>query len=101
MTGLLPLRDFQVWFAPVAWRLGRPENAGGYPLARHIELRIAEYTNGHWSETQLLEEIGRLLRPDRTPTTVAIGGGNLTHRPGAPSAAGWYAGATTGTDSEG
>lgn len=81
MTGLLELRDFQVWFAPVAWRLGRPENAGLHPLARRVELRLAEYTNGDWSADQLLAELGRLMRPENTPSTRAVGGGNHRGRP--------------------
>ena len=44
MTGLLQLRDFQIWFAPVAWRLGRPENLA--PILSHGESRCA------WLSTQ-------------------------------------------------
>lgn len=64
MTGLLPLRDFQRWFALVAWELGAgsPE---AHPLTRRVELRLAEYTNGDWSESQLLNELGGLIRPLR------------------------------------
>jgi hypothetical protein len=91
MTGLLPLRDFQVWFAPVAWRLGRPENRDLYPLARRVELRLAEYTRGDWSQQDVLREIGRFLRPD--PITMAIGRGDRSVQVG--SARGWYPAART------
>jgi|GEM_PF-4271001 hypothetical protein len=96
VTGLLPLRDFQVWFAPVAWRLGRPENAGRFPLTRHTELSLAEYTSRDWSEVQVLGELASLLRPDRSPVTMAVGFGNKDSR--AVAGTPWYMAAATTSD---
>jgi hypothetical protein len=75
MTGLIGLRDFQAWFAPVAWRLGDAAR-GEHPISRRVELRLAEYTNGDWTEAQVRELLGRMLRPDHVPQTTAFGFGN-------------------------
>jgi hypothetical protein len=46
----IPLREFQAWFAPVAWGLG---STSANPLTRRVELRLAEFTSGDWTEAEL------------------------------------------------
>lgn len=91
LTGLLPLRDFQIWFAPVAWRLGRAENRDRFPLSRRVELRLAEYTNGHWSEADVMREMDALLRPAQV--TMGVGRGDTIRHVGPIDA--WYGGVPT------
>lgn len=49
LLGLEKLPDFHAWF--VGWRQANPD--GGDGLTHDIDLRLAEYTGGHWSEPQL------------------------------------------------
>lgn len=52
IDGELSAAAFRRWFLPLAWS----EAEDGYlqsPLARKVELRLAEYANGHWSEEDL------------------------------------------------
>jgi hypothetical protein len=76
MVGLVSLRDFQRWFAPIAWRLGdaRPDE---HRLARRVELRLAEYTSGGWSRQQLLRELDLLLRASAGGVRPPTGGAGL------------------------
>lgn len=94
MTGLLPLRDFQIWFAPVAWRLAR--DPGQHPLARHVELVLAEYTNGDWGQDAVLGKLDALLDPKGASITFAIGQGNLGGSY-SPTTVDWYEGSETTT----
>jgi hypothetical protein len=60
------LREFHQWFVPVAWKL---RNSGGADrTVRGIELRLAEYKRGDWTEPQLRAKLQELL-----PGTVAAG----------------------------
>lgn len=58
LSGEISVRDFQDWFDPATWDLG-----GDFPsqLAREliaeIELRLCEFTSGHWSEQELKEKL--------------------------------------------
>jgi hypothetical protein len=59
-AGWLPLRDFQVWFAPLCWGLRASDPR---PLARKVELRLAEYTCGDWTKEQVVAELAALVFP--------------------------------------
>lgn len=52
LTGESSLREFRRWFLPLMWDLTQ-ENQLVSPLARRIELHLAEYMNGHWTEDAL------------------------------------------------
>lgn len=49
----ISLRQFEDWFVPVAWGIPRTANQGTLGLFGEIELRLAEFSNGHWTEPEL------------------------------------------------
>jgi len=52
LTGEISLAQFRRWLLLVAWRTGEP-GAPDSRLVRLVELRLAEYMNGHWTEAEL------------------------------------------------
>jgi len=57
----ISLNDFQDWFIPAAWSLEETENALAADLANEIELRLAEFTNGHWTEDELRSQLAAAI----------------------------------------
>ncbi len=57
----IPLERFREWFDVTTW--DKPELAGSsvQRLAGQIDLRIAEYTSGHWTEDELRSKLAELL----------------------------------------
>ena len=53
LDGEISLRQFEDWFIPVAWASPQTVNQGTLELVGEIELRLAEFSNGHWTESQL------------------------------------------------
>ncbi len=56
----ISLAGFEDWFVPVAWGIERTGNQGAIELAGEIELRLAEFSNGHWSEPELRSKLASL-----------------------------------------
>jgi hypothetical protein len=52
LEGEVSVRDFRRWFLPLVWSEAEKVSLRS-PLARKVELRLAEYQNGHWSEDDL------------------------------------------------
>ncbi len=65
LAGEITLRTFEDWFVPLTWQ---PEAGTDDPavanLVSEIELCLAEYSSGHWTEAELREHLRPLL--DRT-----------------------------------
>lgn len=57
VSGRSSLREFQEWFVPVAWALDERENPDQVLVAGAIELLLAEWSNGHWTEDELKEKL--------------------------------------------
>ena len=55
LSGSLSLRDFQLWFADATW------DAEPNDLVDEIDLRVAEYLNGHLVEQELRRHLWREL----------------------------------------
>jgi hypothetical protein len=51
VLGQESLRDFQRWFMPIVWTAS--DRGESTKLMRAVELWLAEYTNGHRSESEL------------------------------------------------
>ncbi len=58
LAGAISLEDLEVWLAREAW--GR-EDIG--PVAAEADLRLAEYSGGHWSEDELRAALRDALGP--------------------------------------
>lgn len=65
LAGEISLSTFQEWFVPRAWNIEKRDPAA-VELAHEIDLRLAEFSNGDWTE----EELKSKLRPLATNYTV-------------------------------
>ncbi len=59
LRGETSLRDFDAWFVPATWEVSQERDPVAHDLTNEIYLRLAEYSNGHWTEAELKD----LLRP--------------------------------------
>jgi hypothetical protein len=59
LAGQMSLRRFATWLAPIALESFETSDPQTEDLVAEIELRLAEYTNGDWTE----EDLRQLLRP--------------------------------------
>lgn len=57
----ISLHDFQTWFVPVLWNIEQTHNIKAIELAGEVELRLAEYTNDHWTEDELRSKLQPLV----------------------------------------
>ena len=74
-AGKLSLREFQEWFVPRAWSMDAMNDAPAARLANAIELLLAEFSNGDWSEEELREKLSRECRSARAAKSrVSVGG---------------------------
>jgi len=87
LTGEESLADFRRWFLPAVWEAGEPENDEVSQLANRIELRLAEFLNGHWTENdlrmifrQLIPSTGGVVA-DLTPFIVSGAGASALAEP--------------------
>jgi hypothetical protein len=62
----ISLHDFQSWFVPVLWNIEQTQNAEAIELAGEIELRLAEFSNGDWTEAELRSKLEPLVSMYRT-----------------------------------
>lgn len=51
------LAEFEAWLVPQTWDLSPQEDREGHERSTAIVLRIAEFTNGDWTEDQLREAL--------------------------------------------
>jgi hypothetical protein len=61
LNGDLSLHQFEDWFVPVAWNIEQTKNPKANELAGEVELRLAEFSNGHWTEAELRSRLEPLV----------------------------------------
>jgi len=61
LKGQCKLKDFEDWFVPRSWDFNRNTNPSLQKLVSQIELAIAEFSNGDWSEVELRQQFGILM----------------------------------------
>jgi hypothetical protein len=61
LRGDVSLRGFQDWFVPELWELESSVDPIVKSVALDIELRLAEYTNGHLPESELATAFRAML----------------------------------------
>jgi hypothetical protein len=61
LTGEESLAEFRRWLLPIVWNLAEPGNDEVSQLASRIELRLAEFMNGHWTEDHLRVHFAALI----------------------------------------
>jgi len=59
LSNATTLEDFRDWFDDETWGLAAEPDSPARQIAGEIELRIAEFTNGHLTE----EELRAMLQP--------------------------------------
>jgi len=53
LAGEISLREFENWFFPETWDVDQIDNPALANLVYGIKLRIAEFSNGDWTESEL------------------------------------------------
>jgi hypothetical protein len=61
------LREFESWFAPIAWSIEDMGDEEAERLVYDIEIAFAEYSSGAWSENQLRSELRSLATATSIP----------------------------------
>lgn len=65
------LSDFEAWLVPETWDISPQSDRAAHELATAITLRIAEFSNGDWSEEELRGALADLPRPTLSPLLLA------------------------------
>lgn len=78
LQGTEPFQAFQERFVQSTWNR-EPEAGEGGGLIASIELLLAEYTGGAWTEAELREKLGNLLSD--TFSTLAVQESLVSHSP--------------------
>ena len=67
IAGQVPLRQFHEWFASQTWNVESLPEAGDLrQLVNEIDLLLAEFSSGHWTEQELkgkFREYRRVVHP--------------------------------------
>ncbi len=66
-SGRLSLQEFREWFGPVAWEAESAHQPTDTDLIDEVELLLAEFDNGDWSELELADAFDALSRTYRVP----------------------------------
>ena len=53
IAGEITLSEFKDWFVPTYWNVHKRDDEELSNLVYDIELRLAEYSNGDWTESEL------------------------------------------------
>lgn len=61
------LADFEAWLVPETWDISPQTDRAAHELTTAITLRIAEFTNGDWTEDELKEALSQLRHPTISP----------------------------------
>jgi len=65
LNGKSSLQQFRQWFDVETWGEAAKQDSPVRQIAGEIELRLAEYTNGHLSESELRSMLQTLLDRER------------------------------------
>jgi len=55
------LKEFEDWFVPRSWNFNQNSNPSLQRLVSEIELSMAEFNNGDWTDHELRQQFGNLL----------------------------------------
>jgi len=61
LKGQCTLKDFEDWFVPRSWNFNLNSNPSLQKLVSQIELSIAEFSNGDWTEKELRQQFSILM----------------------------------------
>jgi hypothetical protein len=66
----ISLSDFKRWFVPATWNIDRDEDLCTRELAADIDLRLAEFSQGHWTEEELRDLFTSILETQSFEITI-------------------------------
>jgi hypothetical protein len=61
LKGQCTLKEFEDWFVPRSWDFNQNSNPSLQKLVAQVELSLAEFSNGDWSEKELRQQLGILM----------------------------------------
>jgi hypothetical protein len=64
--GTITLDAFVDWFWPATFDVGAGDDPSLVALVGEVQLRLAEFDRGHWTEAELHEQLHRIVRPTKT-----------------------------------
>lgn len=67
LAGEDSLAEFEAWLVPETWDISPQSDRSAHDLATAITLRIAEFTNGDWTEEELQGALAQLQHPALSP----------------------------------
>lgn len=73
LAGDISLEDFEGWLTPASWELEEPGAAAAEALASAIMLKLAEFSNGDWTEEELRDALGAFVAPWSRQTDIRTG----------------------------
>lgn len=62
LAGEISRREFEEWFIPATWNKAHERNPVTAHLIGDIDLRLAEFSNGDWTEDELCEQLRPLIK---------------------------------------
>ena len=68
LAGRIQLAAFEEWFVAQTWTVEKSADQAAADLAHEIELRLAEFSNDHWSEDELRERLTELVSSRLSPS---------------------------------
>jgi hypothetical protein len=57
----ISIQEFQDRFVPTTWEVEKSNDVPAIDLAHEIDLRMAEFSNGHWTEAELRDKLRPLV----------------------------------------
>lgn len=61
IVGEISLGEFEDWFVPASWNVSQSNNSNAVNLVYEIELWLSEYSDGHWNEQELKNNLKPLV----------------------------------------
>lgn len=83
LRGEVSLDGFAAWLTDALWRLHDQQDETVDELAYEIELRLDEFSSGHWSEAELKDLLGvvaatQVIRVNREDVVLRTGTASVT-----------------------
>jgi hypothetical protein len=88
LLALSDLEEFEDWLAQESWNMHRDSDQRAQSLVGKIELALAEYSNGHVSESELRQQLRNLARtyevsfnPPTAAETITYSSSSMVQKP--------------------
>ena len=72
LSGEISLDEFRDWFDPATWEVDPVGATSASQLAGEVELRLAEFSNGHLTEEDLRAKLRPLVESINSGTSISV-----------------------------